>query len=127
MLLLLFFAASAHAYDFGFLYNTSPNNISAGQLELKFQHRFYGSLARNPIDTFFGLRDGANVLLGSRFSPIQNLDVGTEYIFADAEPSLSVSWAAPTSFAVFTVSAGVRIVLCDEFLELSPYGPGPHQ
>jgi len=103
-LLFVLVAAGAHSYDFGSLYHVFPTNISGGQLELKFQHRFFGSLADRPIDTFFGLREGANVLLGMRFAPIGHLHIATDYVFADAEPSLSIAWAIPTSVAVFSIS-----------------------
>lgn len=74
-------------------------------MELKFRHRFYGSLFNRPVETLFGIREGANVEFGARFSPISRLDVGFDYVMLDDEPSVTVCWALPSSRANFTFTA----------------------
>ncbi len=58
---------SAWAYEPSLLNMTVPSALQQGDIDLLFQHRFYGSVLDNPLTTLFGLEIGANVALGARY------------------------------------------------------------
>ena len=45
----------------------SPADMESGQAEIKIQHRFYGDLTEDTLDSLFGADSGGNIGLGIRY------------------------------------------------------------
>ncbi len=99
----------AWAYEPGFLNLDVPARLSPGDLDVLFEHRFFGSILDNPLQTLFGLSVGANVGFGARLMIVpgllasasyvtdgQELDVGAGYGYTF--PKLPLALQAEASF-----------------------------
>ncbi len=60
-------ATAAWSYEPSLFNLTVPSSLEPGTLDLLILHRFYGSLLDQPLQSFFGMAEGANVGLGARF------------------------------------------------------------
>jgi hypothetical protein len=85
-------APPALAYEPSLLNMTVPSHLAPGELDVLFEHRFYGSALDAPLENLFGLAIGANVGFGARYMILpgvqaeatyttggQELDVGAGY------------------------------------------------
>jgi hypothetical protein len=72
----LLVAASAGAFERGFPNLDSPYLFMEPKtFELSINHRFYGkAFEDDPLETFFGMDDGANVAVGLRYFYTESLD-----------------------------------------------------
>lgn len=74
---LVLLCATASGYGGAFLNLHSFSGISAGDFEFSMNHRFIGAAMKNdPLDSFFGLDNGANVRFGLRYFPTDELYLG---------------------------------------------------
>ena len=78
---LLFLALNASAVENSMLNLERPRALEAGQSQFIIQHRFYGAMDDQPLDSFFGLSEGATVDLGFRVSPVKKLEIRLHHTF----------------------------------------------
>jgi hypothetical protein len=78
---LTIFARGAYPYDYGLLNMNTPSQIEKRDLEFRIRHRFYGVAYENPLDTFFGMSEGANVNLGLRYKAWSRIEFDGSYTF----------------------------------------------
>jgi hypothetical protein len=69
----------AWAYEPSLFNMTVPSALEAGDLDLLFEHRFYGSALDNPLQSLFGLAIGANVGFGARYLILPGLQARALY------------------------------------------------
>lgn len=69
----------------------TPSSLNSGEAELNLAHRFYGVVYEEPLDTFFGMNDGANVNVSARYNIRYNLEAKAGYIRASKQYDLGVS------------------------------------
>lgn len=62
-----------------------PSNLNKNQMEIIIQHRFYGELTNEPLDTLFGMTQGANVGLGIRDVVFPGFEINASYILGQQE------------------------------------------
>jgi hypothetical protein len=77
--MLLAVSLPGFAYERGFLNLRSPSQLEPGDLDLLFEHRFYGSVLDDPLQSLFGLAIGANVGFGGRWMILPGLQARALY------------------------------------------------
>ncbi len=77
--LILLAASTAGAYEPSLFNLTVPSALWRGNLDLLIVHRFYGSLLDQPLQSFFGMAEGANVGLGARMMVLPGLQLRASY------------------------------------------------
>jgi hypothetical protein len=82
----------AAAYEPDFLNMRIPSRLEAGDLDLLFEHRFYGSVLDNPLQNLFGLAIGANVGFGARWMIIPGLQARAIYTTGGQELSVGAGY-----------------------------------
>lgn len=72
---------------------TRADNASKGDFEFTMNHRFFGkALEDDPLDSFFGLDDGANVRVGLSYFLYDDLDIGVTHTRMGHRNTVSVGW-----------------------------------
>ncbi len=84
-LLLLFLVLDASAVENSMLNIERPAALESGQSQFVVQHRFYGAIDDQPIDSFLGLSEGATVDLGFRVSPMKRFEMRLHHTFWNSE------------------------------------------
>jgi hypothetical protein len=103
---LLFVIASALftpllAYQNNFMNLTSPTELGNLESEISFGHRFRGVVDKDPLDSFFGMQNGATVGLFFRQKLLYNTEAKIGYNFKDKEYDLDAGWKfTPADFPV---------------------------
>jgi hypothetical protein len=69
----------AWAYETSLLNMTVPSQLAPGDLDVLFEHRFYGSALDAPLENLFGLAIGANVGFGARYMILPGLQAQATY------------------------------------------------
>jgi len=90
--LLVVGAARAAAYEPDFLNMRIPSRLEAGDLDLLFEHRFYGSVLDDPLQNLFGLAIGANVGFGARWMILPGLEARALYTTGGQELSIGAGY-----------------------------------
>ncbi|MDM7925191.1 MAG: DUF5777 family beta-barrel protein [bacterium] len=81
----LLIALNAPAIENSMLNLERPAALESGQSQFLVQHRFYGAVDDQPLDSFFGLSEGATVDLGFRISPLKKLEIRLHHTFLNNE------------------------------------------
>ena len=89
--------AACFSYETSMLNLRVPSNLEQGQMEFHLQHRFFGPVDEDPLDTFFGMDAGANIALMLRGPAWQRFEVRGGYIRDLSEWLLGLSraWVFP--------------------------------
>lgn len=56
-----------------------PSRLEKSEFVFAIQHRFYGEINEDPLNTFFGLDAGANVGLGVRYTILLGVEIHASY------------------------------------------------
>lgn len=79
----------------------TPTNLFPGESELNLAHRFYGKLKDKPLDTFFGMDNGANILVSARTCVWKSLELKAGYTRRDKQYDLGMSYKiSPVDFPI---------------------------
>ncbi|MEN8208686.1 MAG: DUF5777 family beta-barrel protein [Candidatus Fermentibacteria bacterium] len=91
---LILLCATASGYGGAFQnLQSSVSDISAGDFEFSMNHRFIGAAMKDdPLDSFFGLDDGANVRFGLRYFPINDLYIGFTHTRFGHMNTITAGW-----------------------------------
>jgi hypothetical protein len=81
------------SYENGMLNLSVPTGLEKGQAEFFVQHRFYGKIAEEPLDTFFGMDMGANVRIGLRVALREEFELSVSHIRFQKEYIVGLSYA----------------------------------
>lgn len=100
------------AYENGLPNILTPSALDPVSLELRFEHRFYGSIADDPLGTAFGLAGGANVYMGARLAVWRGLEAGIGYAMGPREASAYLGYTQ--SLAFLRGSAGAELVTFEQ-------------
>ncbi len=85
-------AASAYSSSFFNLYSPVPL-IEVGSVEFSMNHRFFGNaLKDDPLNSFFGLDDGANVRFGASYFIVDGVNLGLSHTRLGHTNTISSSW-----------------------------------
>lgn len=87
-----------------------PSTLEPRQAQFVVQHRFYGRIDENTLDTFFGMSEGANVGLGIRLSPIKNFELSVNHVFLYKEYRIGAGYAFNTVIPGCRAQAGFEWV-----------------
>ena len=92
--LLVLLGTSAFGFGGNFLNLYTPAyNASRGDLEFTMNHRFFGkALEEDPLDSFFGMDNGANVRIGLRYFFGDDLDLGVTHTRLGHRNTVSAGW-----------------------------------
>lgn len=93
VVLVLLIPQAALSYEDGMLNLSVPTDLEEGQAEFVVQHRFYGKIAEEPLDTFFGMDMGANVRIGLRVALREKLELIVSHIRIQKEYIVGLSYA----------------------------------
>ena len=85
----LFMTGSAYAYDHGLPNMNTPSQIEKRGLEFRIQHRFYGVVSEDPLNSFFGMTEGVNASLGLQYRAWSRIEFDAAYTFDFKEYTLS--------------------------------------
>ena len=85
-------ATHAWAYEPSLLNMTVPSRLAPGDLDVLFEHRFYGSALDAPLENLFGLAIGANVGLGARYAILPGLLAKVTYTTGGQELDLGAAY-----------------------------------
>jgi len=90
--------SQAWAYEPSLLNMTVPSQLEPGDLDLLFEHRFYGSVLDNPLQNLFGLAIGANVGFGARYMIVPGLQARAMYATGGQELDIGAGygWRFPS-------------------------------
>jgi hypothetical protein len=75
-----------------------PSQLEARQAQFFFQHRFYGKLDNKALDTFFGMNEGANAILGFRTRLFENFELVVSHVFRDNVNAIAAGYAISPRF-----------------------------
>jgi hypothetical protein len=107
---LLFLALDVSAVENSMLNLERPSTLEPSQGQIIVQHRFYGRVDENTLDTFFGLSEGANVGLGIRMSPVKNVALSVNHTFLYKEYRVGAGYAFNTLIPGCRAQAGFEWV-----------------
>lgn len=82
--------SSLSAYQDSYYSLATPTQLFKGEGEVNLVHRFNGEVAKDPLDTFFGLDDGANVMMGFRYVVVNATELKASYIRNGKEMNLGL-------------------------------------
>jgi hypothetical protein len=84
------------AYGPGMLNLETPfPDADPGSIELRLNHRFYGAALKDePLESFFGMDNGANVAVDLGWHPVSGLEVRAGHVRSQREYSLGGYWSA---------------------------------
>jgi hypothetical protein len=71
---------------------TVPSGLSPGDLDVLFEHRFYGSALDAPLESLFGLAIGANVGFGARYMILAGLQAQATYTTGGQELDIGAGY-----------------------------------
>ena len=86
-----------------------PTGLEGPMAEVRFAHRFYGSIDDDPEDNFLGLFTGTNVLAGVRFIVLDKLDLTADYIWNNREYLLGTGYTFNVSQVPLSFYAGASL------------------
>jgi hypothetical protein len=72
---------------------TTPTGLFPRELELRFLHRFYGSVLDRPLENVFGMTQGANAGFGFRLPLLPGLEIKVTAATGDREIQAGASYA----------------------------------
>lgn len=94
-----------------------PSQLEKTEMVFRIAHRFYGELTDEPLETFFGLDDGANVSLVLRYALFPRLELSTSYTRLLREYTIGASYA-------YYVPRIVKTQLDVQFFDFQPVARG---
>ena len=102
-------AAGAAAYEPDFINMRVPSQLEQGDLDLLFEHRFYGSVLDNPLQDLFGLQVGANVGFGARYMILPGLQARVLYATGNEDLSIGAGYGLWFKGLPFGLQADVEL------------------
>lgn len=93
VVLVLLIPQAVLSYENGMLNLAVPTGLEQGQAEFIVQHRFYGKITEEPLDTFFGMDMGANVRIGLRVALREKFEFKVSHIRFQKEYIVGLSYA----------------------------------
>jgi hypothetical protein len=93
VVLVLLIPQAVLSYENGKLNLSVPTELEEGQTEFVVQHRFYGKIAEEPLDTFLGMAMGANVRIGLRGVLREKVEFKVSHIRLQKEYVVGLSYA----------------------------------
>ena len=90
LILILFKMLSAD--DYTMLSMFSPSSLSSRQICFSARHRFYGDIFEKPLSSFFGMDEGANIMMSLRYHPFHGLEVKSSYTRLRKEKTLGLAY-----------------------------------
>ncbi|MCK4591420.1 MAG: hypothetical protein KAT86_06670 [Candidatus Latescibacteria bacterium] len=81
------------SYDSGMLNLEVPTDLEQRQAEFIVQHRFYGKITEEPVDTFLGMDMGANVGVGLRYAIREKFEFDVSHTRIQKEYTIGLSYA----------------------------------
>jgi len=91
-LILLSVIFTLSAYEYSMLNLSAPSGLKKGEAEFMIRHRFYGDIADEPLNNFFGMDAGANINLSCRYQLFRNAEVNIAYSRRKSEKVIGVSY-----------------------------------
>jgi hypothetical protein len=85
-----------------------PSVLDKTDLVVGVQHRFYGEITDEPLNTFFGTDEGANVGLGLRYAILPRAEVNASYTRVQKEYTLGASYAHYIPQILMNVQVGIH-------------------
>ena len=82
----------AWAYEASLFNMSVPSSLEQGDLDVLFEHRFYGSVLDNPLQNLFGLAIGANVGFGARYMILPGLQAQALYSTGGQELTIGAGY-----------------------------------
>lgn len=79
IVLIIFMTQRIFAFEPDMLNLQVPSRLEKTEFVFAIQHRFYGEITEDPLNTFFGLDAGANVGLGVRYAVLPHVEVHASY------------------------------------------------
>ncbi|MDD4310709.1 MAG: DUF5777 family beta-barrel protein [Candidatus Cloacimonetes bacterium] len=77
----------------------TPTSLNANEGEIHLAHRFYGDVSNEPLDTFFGMNEGANVNIATRYNIIYGIEAKAGYTRASKQYDIGTSYKlSPAEF-----------------------------
>ena len=80
------------ADDYTMLSMFSPSSMSSRQICFSARHRFYGDIFEKPLDSFFGMDEGANVMMSLRYHLFQGLEIKGSYTRLRKEKTIGLAY-----------------------------------
>lgn len=100
-LTLLICGSLLHGYQNSAPSLITPSNLYPGESEVNLAHRFYGKLKDEPLDTFFGMDNGANVQVSARACVWKSLELKAGYTRSGKQYDLGMSYRiSPVDFPI---------------------------
>jgi hypothetical protein len=81
------------SYESGMLNLKVPTNLEQRQAEFIVQHRFYGKITEEPLETFLGMDMGANVGVGLRYAIQEKFEFNVSHTRIQKEYTIGLSYA----------------------------------
>jgi hypothetical protein len=100
-------AAAAFAFERDMINVDVPTSVETGDGVLDIRHRFYGAVDDDPVGTFLGMTEGANVGLGFRYVVWSMLEAETTFTFFQREYTLGLDYCRPVG-DLLTVGGNVE-------------------
>ncbi len=96
IVVLLALAVPLAAYGPGMLNIETPSaGVEARSIEFRLNHRFYGTALKNePLETFFGMDNGANIGVELGWFPVNALEIRAGHVRSGREYTLGGYWSA---------------------------------
>ncbi len=91
-LLVMCIATPIFSYEHNMLNLTVPSKLEAGFSVFDIEHRFYGRVDNQPIDTFFGIDAGANMKMSSRYCWATGWEVKVSHVRAPNQYTVGLSY-----------------------------------
>lgn len=100
------------AYGAGLLNLVSPETgLEKGDFEFIMHHRFFGAALKNePFETFFGLDNGANAMVGFSYSPLNGITTGLFHSRLWKTNGLLCRWNGNPSGIQLGIEAGLSSI-----------------
>lgn len=105
-------ATAAIAFERNMLNLDVPTAVEPGNGVVDIRHRFYGPVDDDPLGTFLGMTDGADVGLGFRYVMWSRLEVEPTFTFFQREYTVGVNYAYDVA-RLFTVGGNVEFFSYD--------------
>lgn len=98
---LLMFSSLLQGYQNSAPSLITPTTLYPGEGEINLAHRFYGKLKDQPLDTFFGMDNGANVQVSARACVWKSLELKAGYTRNNKQYDLGIGYKlSPVDFPV---------------------------
>lgn len=103
------------AYEPGLINLKSPADLDSGQVEFKIQHRFYGDVTEDTLDSLFGADSGGNIGINLRYSPFTGLELNAARLRTNREYVLGIGYGCAIPAIPLRCQVDVQYFRYEEF------------